>query len=48
MTGLDGTTLQPALSECEKQGLVKLDNGYYVCTEQGWNFLDGIVGEFIA
>jgi putative oxygen-independent coproporphyrinogen III oxidase len=48
MTGLDGTTLQPALSECVKQGLVKLENDYYVCTELGWDFLDDVVGCFVA
>lgn len=48
MTGLDGTTLQPALSECEKQGLIKLENDYYICTERGWDFLDDALGEFIA
>jgi oxygen-independent coproporphyrinogen-3 oxidase len=48
ITGLDGTTLQPALSECGKQGLVKLEKGYYVCTEQGWDFLDDVLGNFVA
>ena len=48
VTGLSATTLQPALSACQKQGLIELENGYYVCTDKGWNFLDTVLGEFIA
>ncbi len=48
MTGLAATTLQPALSDCQKQGLVTLENGYYACTDKGWDFLDTVLGKFIA
>jgi putative oxygen-independent coproporphyrinogen III oxidase len=48
MTGLAASTLQPALSDCEKQSLITLENGFYVCTDKGWNFLDNVLGNFIA
>jgi putative oxygen-independent coproporphyrinogen III oxidase len=48
MTGLDATTLQPALSDCQQQGLITLENGHYVCTDKGWDFLDTVLGKFIA
>jgi putative oxygen-independent coproporphyrinogen III oxidase len=48
MTGLYGSALEPALSNCEKQGLIKLENGYYACTDTGWNFLDSVLGNFIT
>jgi putative oxygen-independent coproporphyrinogen III oxidase len=48
VTGLPATTLQPALSDCQKQGFIKLENGYYVCTDKGWNFLDTVLGNFIT
>jgi putative oxygen-independent coproporphyrinogen III oxidase len=48
MTGLAASTLQPALSDCQKQGLIKLENGYYVCTDKGWDFLDTVLGKFIV
>jgi putative oxygen-independent coproporphyrinogen III oxidase len=48
VTGLPATTLQPALSDCQKQGLIKLENCYYACTDKGWNFLDTVLGKFIA
>jgi oxygen-independent coproporphyrinogen-3 oxidase len=47
MTGLDDSTLEPALSNCEKQGLIKLENGHYACTDKGWNFLDTVLGNFV-
>jgi putative oxygen-independent coproporphyrinogen III oxidase len=47
VTGLDGTTLQPALSVCMEQGLVKLENEYYACTHKGWDFLDTVLGHFM-
>ncbi len=47
-TGLDASTLQPALYDCEKQGLVKLENGHYACTDKGWDFLDSVLGNFIS
>jgi putative oxygen-independent coproporphyrinogen III oxidase len=48
MTGLAASTLQPALSDCQKQGLITLENGYYACTDKGWDFLDTVLGKFIA
>jgi putative oxygen-independent coproporphyrinogen III oxidase len=48
VTGLDATTLQPALSDCQKQGLITLENSYYACTDKGWDFLDSVLGKFIA
>lgn len=46
-TGLAITTLEPALSACLKQGLLIKQNGYYRCSEQGWNFLDTILEKFL-
>jgi oxygen-independent coproporphyrinogen-3 oxidase len=46
-TGLALTTLEPALSACLKQGLLIKQDGYYRCSEQGWNFLDAILEKFI-
>jgi len=48
VTGLDASTLQLALSDCKKQGLITLENDYYVCTDKGWNFLDSVLGYFFA
>lgn len=48
MTGLDATTLQPALSNCQQQGLITLENDHYACTDKGWDFLDTVLGKFIA
>ncbi|MBK8816753.1 MAG: radical SAM family heme chaperone HemW [Methylococcaceae bacterium] len=48
MTGLDAITLQSALSECELQGLISLNNDCYVCTDKGWNFLDNVLEKFIS
>ncbi len=47
-TGLNDTTLEPALSACIDQDLVMLENGYYRCTDKGWNFLDTILEKFMA
>ena len=48
MTGLDAITLQSTLLECEQQGLISLNNDYYVCTDKGWNFLDTVLEKFIS
>ncbi len=48
MTGLAASTLQPGLSDCQQQGLITLENGYYACTDKGWNFLDTVLGKFIV
>lgn len=47
-TGLMPITLQPALSECMAQDLITLENDYYRCTDKGWNFLDTVLGKFMA
>ncbi|MGZ5007992.1 MAG: radical SAM family heme chaperone HemW [Methylobacter sp.] len=46
-TGLDPATLEPALSACVKQNLLIRQNNHYYCSEQGWNFLDNILENFI-
>lgn len=48
MTGLAETTLQPALSDCGQQGLIKLRDAYYACTDKGWLFLDTVLAHFIS
>jgi len=48
MTGLSTSTLQPVLSDCQQQGLITLESGYYACTDKGWDFLDTVLGKFIA
>ena len=46
-TGLDIDTLEPALSNCLKEGLLIYRNNHYYCSEQGWNFMDNILEKFI-
>ena len=46
-TGLAITTLEPALTDCLRQGLIIEQAGHYRCSEQGWNFLDSILEKFI-
>ncbi len=46
-TGLDITTLEPALSACLKQELLIHENNHYYCSEQGWNFMDNILEKFM-
>ena len=48
MTGLSTSNLQPVLSDCQQQGLITLESGYYACTDKGWDFLDTVLGKFIA
>lgn len=48
VTGLDIATLLPALSNCQEQGLITLNNGYYACTDKGWDFLDTVLGKFMV
>ena len=47
-TGLDYTALEPALSECVKKKLIIKQKGLYLCSEQGWNFLDDILEKFMT
>ncbi len=47
ITGLGSTTLEPALSECVKTGLLVKYKNVYRCTDHGWNFLDDILQKFL-
>ncbi|KAF3983758.1 MAG: radical SAM family heme chaperone HemW [Methylococcales symbiont of Hymedesmia sp. n. MRB-2018] len=47
VTGLNGTTLQPALTECVNKGLLIQQNQQFYCSEKGWNFIDDILESFI-
>jgi oxygen-independent coproporphyrinogen-3 oxidase len=46
-TSLGGESLEPGLSECLQQGLMVVDDGRYVCSEQGWLFLDSVLAKFL-
>ncbi|MGZ8191335.1 MAG: radical SAM family heme chaperone HemW [Methylococcaceae bacterium] len=46
-TGLTVDTLEPALSECLKKGLIINQDNHYHCSEKGWNFLDSILEKFM-
>ncbi len=46
-TGLEISSLQPALSTCVDQSLLIKKKSTYYCTEKGWNFLDEILKIFI-
>jgi len=46
-TGLNMDTLEPALSNGLKEGLLIYDNNHYYCSEQGWNFMDNLLEKFI-
>jgi oxygen-independent coproporphyrinogen-3 oxidase len=45
-TGLEETTLHPGLANCMEQNLIEDSNGFYRCTNQGWNFLDSVLTNF--
>ena len=47
-TGLDPSTLEPALSNCIHQRLLTQQDNTYFCTEKGWNFIDNILEKFIS
>lgn len=47
-TGLAIATLEPALSDCLKQGLIIQQNNQYLCSEKGWNFLDSVLQKFLC
>lgn len=47
-TGLNMATLEPALSSCLDTGLLVYQNGFYYCSDDGWNFLDNILEKFIV
>jgi len=46
-TGLAINTLEPALSNCLKEGLLIHHDNHYYCSEQGWNFMDNILEKFM-
>ena len=46
-TGLPISTLEPALADCVRLGLLQLQNSQVLCSEQGWNFLDEVLEKFI-
>jgi oxygen-independent coproporphyrinogen-3 oxidase len=47
-TGLDAITLEPALSDCIKAGLLVVHENVYHCSEHGWNFLDDVLQKFLV
>ncbi len=47
-TGLSISTLEPALSNCLKEGLLIHYDKHYYCSEQGWNFMDNILEKFMS
>ena len=47
VTGLEPDALQPALSNCLEQGLLKKQNDQYYCSDKGWDFLDHILEKFM-
>jgi oxygen-independent coproporphyrinogen-3 oxidase len=46
-TGLGVGSLQPALSDCVKQGLLIQHREQYFCSDKGWDFLDHILEKFM-
>ena len=48
VTGLDSSTLEPALSACIDQKLLTLQEDTYFCTDKGWNFIDSVLEKFIT
>ncbi len=46
-TGLNSESLEPALSNGLKEGLLIYHNNHYYCSEQGWNFMDNVLETFI-
>ncbi|HIG65281.1 MAG TPA: radical SAM family heme chaperone HemW [Methyloprofundus sp.] len=47
-TGLAAQSLQPALGQCVKQGLLFEHGQHYQCSEKGWHFLDSILENFLS
>jgi oxygen-independent coproporphyrinogen-3 oxidase len=45
--GLNSKTLEPALSDCVKNGLLIKNESIYRCSEHGWDFLDSILQKFL-
>jgi oxygen-independent coproporphyrinogen-3 oxidase len=47
-TGLGVDTLEPGLSRCIELGLLESLGDTVCCTDQGWNFLDDVLEQFVA
>ncbi len=46
-TGLDKSTLEPALQELVGKGLIIQQDGRYFCSGKGWDFLDEVLKKFM-
>ncbi len=46
-TGLQASALEPALTDCVRQGLLILQGEQVFCSEQGWSFLDEVLEKFM-
>jgi oxygen-independent coproporphyrinogen-3 oxidase len=46
-TGLPLSALEPALSDCVRDGLLMRSDGIIRCTATGWNFLEDVLGRFV-
>jgi oxygen-independent coproporphyrinogen-3 oxidase len=46
-TGLAADSLEPNLSVCLEQDLLRREGLVYTCTEKGWDFLDVVLEKFI-
>ncbi|AMK76554.1 YggW family oxidoreductase [Methylomonas methanica] len=47
VTGLAADSLEPNLSVCLEQGLLRRQDSVYTCTEKGWDFLDVVLEKFV-
>jgi len=47
VTGLNISSLQPALAECLAEGLLIKQSDQILCSEKGWDFLDHILEKFM-
>ncbi len=46
-TGMELKALQPALTDCIDSGLIETNGHRFYCSDQGWNFLDSVLQEFM-
>ena len=47
LTGLPVSSLQPALADCQAQGLLLCDGDRVMCSAKGWDFLDAVLQQFV-
>lgn len=47
MTGLNATTLEPALTNCVEQGWLIKQRQQFFCSSKGWDFLDLVLEQFM-